>query len=162
MNYTIAICELHHPSIHGIDNNSTPGIDGHYIASYVIEPEDFMNDIEDCVGVASSMRNDYNRRRLYNHDKIRNYKKIVERPEYLQPQLVYLIELEPGNECVAIIKTHLIVRIQRRWRAFVAKRKLIIQKRMRTRAIAIRERTGLWPLGLRELPRLCMMKKFAL
>jgi hypothetical protein len=153
-NFSIAICELHHPALHGVDSNSTPGIDGHYLASYVIDPEDFINDPEECRALAAMARSHYARSCPKKHDKLRNYAKLVRRPEYFQPQLVQLTQLQPGDECVAAIKTHLIIRLQRRWRAFAAKKRRIIHKRMHPTALAIRERTGQWPLELRTLPRL--------
>lgn len=157
--FSIAICELHHPSLHGMDSNSTPGIDEHYIASYIIEPDDFINCIQECQGIAASMMRIYARVRLPKHGKIRNYKKLVERPEYFQPQLVQLTQLQPGDECVAAIKTHLIIRIQRRWRSFASRRKQILHRRMQPQAIAIRQTTGQWPPELRKFPCLYNVKK---
>lgn len=157
--FSIAICELHHPALHGIDARSTPGIDGHYLASYVLDPEEFVNDPEESQAITAMARSHYARSCPRKHDKVRNYRKLVGRPEYFQPQLVQLTQLEPGDECVAAIKTHLITRVQRRWRAFSAHRRRILHKRMQPEALAVRETTGQWPQELRTMPRLGKLKQ---
>jgi hypothetical protein len=156
---SIAICELHHPALHGQDSNSTPGIDGHYIASYVIDPDEFINDPEECNAISAMARNHYAQRCPRGHNRLRNYRSLVTRPEYFQPQLVQLTQLQPGEECVAAIKTHLITRMQRRWRAFAANRRRILHKRMQPGALAVRETTGQWPEEIRTIPRLGKLKQ---
>jgi len=49
------------------------------------------------------------------HSSIRNYKNIVEHPNYYKIELVETEEL-PGGECVCTIKTNAIKRFQRRWK----------------------------------------------
>jgi hypothetical protein len=143
-NLSLALCEFHHKDIHGLNNSSSKDINNHYIASYVIDPYDFINDPEDCNRLSKMMRSSYKKNSYDNHDAIRNYKIIVKRPEYYNIQLVELNYLQPGNECVAFIKTHLIVRLQRRWRKFALHRQKNLNKRKSYNSISSRETSGRW------------------
>ena len=154
--FSIAFCELHHPILHGHNQNSSQDIDTHYIATYVIKPEDFINEYGDCQMISEMIRCNYLQHCPSQHNKIRNYKKLVRRPEYFQPQLVQLVKLLPGNECVAIIKTYLIIRLQRFWRIFIKKRNQIIHMRMQPESLVMRETTGQWPQKLSIMP--CLNK----
>ena len=39
--YAIAICELHNTNLHGTTMDSSNDIENHYLASYILTPEEF-------------------------------------------------------------------------------------------------------------------------
>lgn len=141
---SLAFCEIHHNDIHGLNNSSSYDINNHYIATYVIEPDEFINDFRDLKQLSKMMRDSYKKHSYYSHNTIRNYNKIVKDPKYYNIQLVKLDYLKPGNECVAFIKTHLIVRLQRRWRKIYLHRQTQLNKRKSYYSISSRETSGKW------------------
>jgi hypothetical protein len=143
-NLSLAFCEIHHKDIHGLNQSSSYDINNHYIASYVIEPDEFINDSGDLKRLSKIMHNSYKKYNYDCHSTIRNYKMIAKRSEYYNIQLVELNYLQPGNECVAFIKTHLIVRLQRRWRKFALHRQKLLNKRKSYHSITSRETSGRW------------------
>ena len=114
-NYSIAMCEIFNEHIHGMTTMSSPDIETHWLVSYTFTQEEFMND--EWKSELEVMRNAYD---LYpevlkHHRYIRNYSTIVNHPSYYKLDLVEVLEL-PGGECVGILKTNCIQRLQRRWR----------------------------------------------
>ena len=55
--FTLALCEIHNTRMHGKDASSTPGIEGHYIASVTFDPEEFYTN--DWRAVCAMMRSHY-------------------------------------------------------------------------------------------------------
>lgn len=64
----------------------------------------------------------------YKHPFIRNYRQIVLRPGYIQPEIAECIIL-PSGESVAILKTFWIRIIQRAWRRVVLERAATMKKK---------------------------------
>jgi hypothetical protein len=104
--FVIALCELHNSEIHG------SGPDGHYLVhckykkldmKWIKETTDFMH---------------FNYQHLHNrtHRIFPNYSRIIFRPNYMKPEIVEYIYLQPDNHCVAIIKTFWLRLIQRTWK----------------------------------------------
>lgn len=150
--YYIAICELFHPRIHGKDENSSIGIENHFLVAETFELEDFYNNsYQDTINAVQA---DYKRvsRKFCNkylqHPTIRNYNKIIETNNYIKIDIVCVDELT-GNETVGYIKTFWIKIIQRRWKKIYKQRQDILKQRMLPKSIREREITGKWPKGLR-------------
>ena len=111
----LAIPILHHPEIHGdIDK---PFI-GHYINHASICVEEFMKEIINLNQWLKFIKVNLNNRKSETKHPIRNYWNIVDHPKI---ELVETHRLETGEE-ICIIKTHLIKRIQRRWRQILKER----------------------------------------
>ena len=154
--YYIAICELFHPRIHGKDENSSIGIENHFIVTETFELDEFYdNSYQDTV---TALKADYKRisrnfskKHIY-HPTIRNYNKIIEKNNFIKLDIIYKEELS-GNETVGYIKTFWIKLIQRRWKKIYKERQDILKQRMLPKSIREREITGKWPKGLRIWPK---------
>ena len=149
--YAIAVCEIYNKDLHGFDENSSPDIQSHILATYVFDVDEFYDEVNNG-SMLNIMRRSYeDRMSALRHDNIRNYNNIVSDSSYFTFNVVKLYELE-GNEMVATKKTHWIKIIQKKWRKIYNERKRIIEGRRSIRAMQERERTGQWPKGLRYLP----------
>jgi hypothetical protein len=155
--YYIAICEIFNPRIHGKDENSSIGIENHFLVSETFELEEFYdNSYQDTI---TSLKYDYKRVAKNNlkslkepHPTIRNYNKIIQDKNFIKIDIVFVDEL-PGNESVCYIKTFWIKLIQRRWKKIYKQRQDILKQRMLPKSIREREITGKWPKGLRIWPK---------
>jgi hypothetical protein len=161
----LATCELYNPCIHGHDRNSSPNINGHFLCGYVLETEFNPADypltmllrhlsvtsgasewsVEDTVywkqmengallpqDVASSMLN-------YGHPIVRNYRSIIRRRGIRPLEIVELVTLEPGDECVCIIKTFWLRIFQRRIKRWIQNKKRVNSILKHTRFLLLRE-----------------------
>ena len=111
----IAICEIFNQNIHGKTSQSTLGIDTHILVNNTFTIDEFMNN--EWVPMLDMMRQSYQAYspNIKQHTYIRNYQRIVDDPRYYKLDIVQTQMLE-GGECVAVIKTGLLKKIQRRWR----------------------------------------------
>ena len=144
--YTLGLCSLHNSRIHGGNSSENAKICGRFL---------FMREI--------SLHNPYlvsiNRQRTqminniirgnggYNaitHPTIRNYNRIMFDKLVLEPQIVEKI-WGPGEYCSAIVKTHYLRLIQRKWKRIYAHRKKTIALRKCPKAIMYRNVNGKWP-----------------
>jgi hypothetical protein len=78
-----------------------------------------------------------------NHTIIRNYKNIIEKENYMKPEIAKCLYLK-GGECVAIFKTFWIRIIQRVWKKIYKERKIILDKRKSYSHIKFKELRGNW------------------
>ena len=69
---------------------------------------------------------------------------IITRKNYIKPEITECIYLNTGH-CVAILKTHWIRLIQKKWKNIIKERKTIIKKRCTVKSLRHREITGKWP-----------------
>jgi hypothetical protein len=147
--YYISICEIFNPRIHGKDENSSIGIENHFIVKETFELDDFYNNsYQDTI---NALRNNYNKIAHIDHPTIRNYNKIIKTNNFIKLDIIYIDELS-GNESVGYIKTFWIKLIQRRWKKIYKKRQDILKGRMSPRSIREKQITGKWPKGLRLWP----------
>lgn len=154
--YYIAICEIFHPRIHGKDENSSVGIETHFLVNVTFELEEFYNNsYQDSINYLRADYNDVSRKfcnKYLQHPTIRNYNKIIQEKTFIKIDIVFIDEL-PGNESVGYIKTFWIKLIQRRWKKIYKQRQYILKQRMLPKSIHEREVTGKWPKGLRLWPK---------
>lgn len=156
--YYIAICEIFNPIIHGKDENSSAGIENHFIVAETFELGEFYdNSYQDTI---MALKSDYKRISRNNskisknkHPTIRNYNKIIETKNFIKLDIICIDELSGGNESVGYIKTFWIKLIQRRWKKIYKERQDILKQRMLPRSIREKQITGLWPRGLRAWPK---------
>jgi hypothetical protein len=165
----LATCELYNPCIHGQDSNSSPDINGHFLCGYVLSlnetefnPTDYPLimllrnlpitsstasewRVEDTVywkqmengallppTIANSMLN-------YGHPTIRNYRSIIRQRGIRPLEIVELVTLEPGDECVCIIKTLWLRIFQRRIKRWIHNKKRVNSILKHTRFLLLRE-----------------------
>jgi hypothetical protein len=77
------------------------------------------------------------------HPFIRNYAKVVKKRYFTGPQIAEIICLPDENgHRVAILKTHWLRQIQRKWKRIYQERKRIISLRMRLSELRLYEITG--------------------
>jgi len=155
--YYIAICEIFNPRIHGKDENSSIGIENHFLVSEIFELAEFYdNSYQDTI---TALKSHYKRVAKNNlkslkqpHPTIINYNKIIQEKNYIKLDIVYIDELA-GGETVGYIKTFWIKLIQRRWKKIYKQRQDILKQRMLPKSIREREITGKWPKCLRLWPK---------
>lgn len=153
--YNIIICELYNKNIHGKTNDLK--LKESYLTIYRYKIFDIREIIEDAEFYYSQYRILNNNRKK--HDIYRNYQNIVNRENYIKPEIAECIYLENGM-CIAILKTFWIRLIQRRWRNIYIKRIEIIRKRSNIKSLKYREIYGEWNIDCLELPKLKGMLSF--
>lgn len=136
--FKLALVELYTPYRHGFHKNKEHHhVYGHYIINYPIKIKEFYNDIERInfdLELACDNMFDFLEQIKYqtrigkvNHPVIRNYEKIAKNNRQYELQIIEPITVALGNSesdeySGAIIKTHWISLIQRRWREIRKKR----------------------------------------
>jgi hypothetical protein len=100
--------------------------------------------IRDIVDLHSAYYINYVKNPTRKHDIIRNYRQIISKNDYIQPQLAEVLNL-PSGECIAIIKTIWLKVVQRAWRRLLNQRRDVINKRMSPMSLHFREVHGKWP-----------------
>ena len=153
--FNIVLCELHHPLFHGKTSNSSLDVSEHYITLEKIDPSElFVNtnniplDEVDNLFVFLKIRRRRFRKfiqrnaQFNNHPSIRNYLNVSCKTTF-SPQIAKCINL-PGEEQVAILKTHWLRLIQRTWKKIFQQRLNVIKLRKNPRNIRYREINGKW------------------
>lgn len=150
--YKLAMCSIFNPKIYGVDENSTPGIETHYIVIYLIDIDEFYNneyiDILDLIN-----REQMYLYRVHNqcpHPIIRNYNAITNNT--IKLDIVKCDELT-GQECVGYVKTFWLKIVQRRWKKVFKERNEMLKARSSLAVLKERQQTGQWPKHLRQWPK---------
>jgi len=179
--FNIVVCEIYNPNIHGIDENSDPEIQGHYLAHYVcdydyslVKTGPYVSDSDETDDEEEDDDDDENTSSIYEiidsfkehisndiipnnnrsiHPFIRNYKTIISNEHYIKPEIAKCVYLK-GDECVAILKTFWLRIVQRTWKRIFKEKKATIALRLTPKSLNYRERNGKWPLNCCRLPRL--------
>ena len=111
----LGICELYNAFLHG---PCRPHVSGHFLFMWDIP----LSDLYD--GSCADMITAYPHPIRQYSGNVRAYLDIVNRPNmYPMIEIVQTVTLEPGGECVAIIKTFWIRLVQRRWKRIFAERR---------------------------------------
>jgi len=135
--YTISLVELYNETLHGSDETN---VVYHYLlhSRFKILDMTLINENTDY------LNNEYLNLHNKTHDIFKNYKNIITRKNYIKPEITECIYLNTGH-CVAILKTHWIRLIQKKWKNIIKERKTIIKKRCTVKSLRHREITGKWP-----------------
>jgi hypothetical protein len=144
--FNIVLCELHNPILHGKTTESDPTIDGQYLVTDKLEPNDFFDKIYLQNYIKFITLNYTFFQRFYSdfsHSIIRNYHKIISQKQFIKPEIAESIYLS-GGECVAILKTFWIKIIQRKWKKIFQQRQNILFKRRQANEIRHHQLTGQW------------------
>ena len=146
----LAICEVFHPVFHGRDENSSPSINSQFLVYTLIDLDEFYSG-EYLYEANSLMRYRHAITLLHGieHPNIRNYEKVARK--YMRLEIIQADVLAGGEE-VAYLKTFWLRLVQRRWKKIYQSRKEILKKRSEPWALQERQRTGIWPEGLRVWP----------
>ena len=180
--YRIVLCEIYNEYIHGPSND--PMINSHYLIIGKFNPyyDSYYSDDSDLASETetddSEDIDDYDRDSLpiddlmelhrekyisefirhtvrYKHPVIRNYRRIVLRPTYIQPEIAKCIILHSG-ESVAILKTFWLRIVQRAWKRVFSERNALMKKRCSPSELYYRQTRGKWSCsmpGLRGMLR---------
>jgi hypothetical protein len=89
----------------------------------------------------------------FGHPTIRNYINIINRQNYIKPEIGQCILL-PTQEEIAILKTFWLRIIQRKWKKIYKERQQIIIQRTHPNALYFRRVYGKWPSNCNYLPGL--------
>ena len=109
--YTISLVELYNETLHGSDETN---VVYHYLvhSRFKILDMSFINENTDY------LNNKYLNLHNKTHDIFKNYKNIITRKNYIKPEITECIYLNTGH-CVAILKTHWIRLIQKKWKNII-------------------------------------------
>ena len=145
MPLSLGYCELYNPILHGRIFDASTQLDTRYIVGYLFTCEEFLADeFIEPINVAKRIYSRISPRAK--HPCIRNYAKICKAPNYIQLHLLDTHEIRCNitdrEWSTCQIKTHLIIRIQRLWRAFLIKRKSLLNRYGNIRALRAREIKG--------------------
>jgi hypothetical protein len=115
--YSLLLCELHHPQLHGKTNDSEPNIEYHYLVNEVFNVVDMFDGftLNHCI---KHLKNHYKLLKLNVmdiHPGIRNYNSIISNINYIKPEIAEYIIL-PTQEAIAILKTFWLRIIQKKWK----------------------------------------------
>jgi hypothetical protein len=133
MPLTLGICELFHPKIHGNTSSSSSTINLHYIVNCLVDPDDFMtnsrykkidlqsmmtrceyeSDLDHLITVYNKINTRNNR--YIKHPIIENYDFIIRKNNYIRVEIIEMHTLV-GMEEIAVLKTHWIRLVQRKWK----------------------------------------------
>jgi len=130
--YELGLCELHCWKLHGGDEclghylliSTYPDLTSPENNSYNESNSDTESDDdeeEENIFQDAALHNEYyhGMENIF-HSLIRNYHKIVKRPNYIKPEIMQIVILETG-EHICILKTYWIRIFQRMWRRKYAK-----------------------------------------
>ena len=169
--FRIVLCEIYNEYIHGDGDNSQYLIIGKFNPYYDCyysdsgdddDSEDYDRDrdrdsmpIDEIMALHTERyRSQFIRHTVkYKHPFIRNYRKIVLRLTYIQPEIAECIVLSSG-ESVAILKTFWIRIVQRAWKRVFLERATILNKRRSPSELYYRQTRGKWSCSM---PSLCGM-----
>ena len=181
--FRIVLCEIYNQYIHGSCDGDDPMINSHYLIIGKFNPyyESYYSDDDDEATNSDNEseydnEDDYDRDSMqideimtlhtdkyrsqfirhtvrYKHPFIRNYRQIVLRPEYIQPEIAQCIVLSSG-ESVAILKTFWIRIVQRTWKRVFLERTALMKKRCSPSELYYRSIRGKWSCSM---PGLCGM-----
>jgi hypothetical protein len=149
MSYELGIVDIFHPITHGLDENSSKGIENHFLC-YLTFPyyefeeeryndleEDLANLVEQRQKKIDSMVNENKQ-----HPTIRNYFQIMNKGYNIE--IVQNFDYN-GEETIAIIKTCWLKIFQRKWKNFYKKRKEFIKKAKNIHNLHYRQIHGRFP-----------------
>ena len=160
--FELVLCEVFHPLIYGLTQNSSLDISEHYMIQEKIDPSELFVDLShvlpddiDNLFAYLKMRREMFRKFIQHpsfqdHPSIRNYSEISSQITF-SPQIAQCIEL-PGDECVAILKTHWLRLIQRIWKKIFQQRLNVTKLRSLHQNVKHRERAGKWPQKCSHMP----------
>ena len=136
--FQLAICERFQINIHGADEKSTSNITEHFLINTTIELSEFYD-------------NSYKEEEL----RIQRYWRrspLLYNKNFIRLEIIQADQLKPGGEHVAYFKTFWLRIVQRCWKKVFKARKELLMKRSSVKALQERQRTGQWPVGLRDYP----------
>ena len=136
--FKLAIVELYSPYRHGFHNEKNKHhVYGHHIINYSIDVDEFYNELPTlttdmkytnimAIKSLDIIKYEMNINTL-NHPIIRNYENIINNSKQYEIQIIEPVMVSVGdtdfdNYSAAIIKTHWLRLIQRKWREFRKKR----------------------------------------
>ena len=122
----IVLCELFNPYIHGFTNESDRNVLTHYLVIGKYSRIDSSALREDVIRVFENIGRFIYHPKYGRHPRIRNYKNIALKSDYIRPEIAECIYLS-GDECVAVLKTFWIRLVQRNWKRVFQERCRMIE-----------------------------------
>ena len=151
--YDIILCELYNERLHGETNDLK--IKSSYLVYCRFKKLDmeYIEDYTDDFNAHYLELINNNDNAIINHSVFKNYKNIILHQPYIKPEIAECLYLE-NQECIAILKTHWLRLVQRRWKNIIKERKYVLQIRKRINSLRQKEITGNWPLDCLFYPEL--------
>lgn len=129
--FSLAICELFSPTKHGKTENSSVNIEEQWL-------------VYTCVPLDEFYDNSYQQDILI----LESNNSQIGRPVELD--IIYMDELEQGNELVGYLQTYWLKILQRKWKRIFVERRELIKKRSTIYTLRERQCIGQWSKGLRN------------
>ena len=142
--YELGFCDLYHPLLHGSVISDEEEIYKHYL---YIMPTTISNSeqiIIQRLWMLQRIANSNGGLHTISHPIIRNYQRYAFHNYHIEPQIVEVID-GPGDFTTAIIKTHYIRLIQRKWKKIYAERQRVLSLRKSPKSLHHRRVYGKWP-----------------
>jgi hypothetical protein len=168
-NYELAICEIVHPLLHGVDEMSIDemsvdemsidemsiDVNNHFLIYTTFKVNEFYNNSykqEETRIQRHRQRENRLLRLSEKHPTLRRYNQHYIRLEIIQ-YIRVISTAGHGEYHVGILKTFWLRIVQRRWKKIFKARQELIRKRGSVIALQEKQRTGMWPKQLRLWPR---------
>jgi hypothetical protein len=160
----LAICEYYNPCLHGQDDNSSPGIDGHILCAYSVPHETVFHrlrypfrffggganktywwDVRQTAYWKNCANGEFldtavaNNLLAYGHPTIRNYFPIIRSRGIRSLEIAELHYLEPGGECVCVLKTFWIRVFQRKVQNWIRNKARVSAYLKKSKQLLMRE-----------------------
>ena len=182
----LSICEFYNPCLHGRDNSSSPTIDGHILCCYSVPRERIFrprgypfrfigcgrkeavaywwdvtqtaywinNESGELLNVAER-----NNLRAYGHPVIRNYFPIIRARGIRSLEIIEMHYLEPGGECVCVLKTVWLRIFQRKVRNWIQNKQRVASYLKKSRYLILSECGIVSPMQRYENIKICFITK---
>jgi hypothetical protein len=148
MSLSLVVCEPFNPLQHGFGASSSPGALGGFLVNYSLTYEEVLDgEHEEILDAYENTAE-----RAGSHPTIRAYGDIMSSGVFPQLHIAKTEYLQPGEECIGVLKTHWLRLIQRRWKTIMFEREQMTRARAMPSSLSVREATGQWPAGIRQLP----------
>lgn len=142
--YILGMCDLYHPVLHGdiIDGKEE------ILSRFLYMTDTDLESSEQMISLRMSnlraITNNNGGVNCLNHPIVRNYQKLTYHNYHMAPQIIEICD-GPYDYTTAIIKTHFIRLLQRKWKKICAERKRVIALRKHPKSIQYRTIHGRWP-----------------
>ena len=173
-NYKLGIAEIYWPGIHDMGGYDETNLACNWMVCEIFKKNQLNNfynikkynkildwykgninrEINNVIGNGQDSRSRCTKLDLYPHPIVRNFDTIVSNNNYIKFDILqYILDETTGCAC-AILKTHFIRIIQKKWKKIYAERINIINERNKYQNIDYYNKYNIWPSNCQAFPSL--------
>lgn len=142
--YVLGFCDLYHPVLHGAINIDEEDVLSRFLYITDIDLQSSEQMVVQRIWNLQRCINDNGGVDTLNHPIIRNYHRYAFHNYNVEPQIIEIFD-GPHDYTTAIIKTHFLRLLQRKWKKIYAERKRVIALRKHPKSIQFLRLHGRWP-----------------